>query len=215
MNNPFEAQDNTPEIIEAREAYRDDMQRRHDAPKSKQSERKKLRKIRDAKAMDMRHCGATYPEIAEECGYPSAQAAREAVGRGANKKYDEAATALRIHEDANLEEASRFVMGVIKADKPLPGMDDLEELLATADRRDVERAVESMLESVAQDVDRRLRAVDRIINIGARKGKLWGYDAPTKQEISGDAGIINVVFDSGVSAPSGMNEPELVIEPEG
>lgn len=214
MSEPTAPNEYTPQDFEARELYRDDMQRRHDTPKPKQSERKKLRKIRDSKAMDMRFGGATYPEIAEELDYPSAHSAREAIERATNKKYDEASTALRIHEDANLEEASRFVMGVIKADKPLPGMENLEELLATADRRDVERAVESMLEEVGQDVDRRLRAVDRIINIGARKGKLWGYDAPTKQEISGDAGIINVMFDSGIAPNGGMNEPELIVEPE-
>lgn len=198
----------------AKDAYQEDMQRRHDAPKQKQSTKKMLRKARDARAMEMRMSDATFPEIMEECGYPSVYAVRKAIDRAVNKAFDTNAEAMRIVEDNNLEVATRVVMDMIRADKPLPGLDQLEELLSTADRADVERAVERMVETASEDADRRLRAVDRIITIGARKGKLWGYDAPTKQEISGDAGIINVVFDAGVSAASGMDEPELVVEPK-
>lgn len=213
MENPFGVP-LTAEDLEAAAARREDLQRRRDAPEQKQSTRKTQRKARDTKAMKMRMDGATLPEIMEECGFKNTYAVRTALERATNKEFDETSTALRIVEDANLEEASRFVMDVIRAKRPLPGIEDLEELLMSADRRDVERSVERMIESAKNDADLRLRAVDRYIKIGERKGKIWGYDAPTKQEISGDSGIINVVFDSGVTASAGMSEPELVIEPE-
>lgn len=198
------------EEMRAREDFNNRKARHHRKTHSVGSPKAMARKKKARDGWDMRAGGATWEEIADTCGYLHAKAAYDAVTKYAAKHQMEANELYRHNEGARLETALSVVMGIIMGKEEIYGI----EQIANMDGPDQERALEKLAERIKKDAELKLKAMDRLVNIGGRMGKVFGYDAPTKLETSGTTGSITVEFSPAMSKPAVMNEPELTVEPQ-
>ncbi|QGZ17101.1 Rnase E [Arthrobacter phage DrYang] len=158
--------------------------------------------------------GKTWEQVAKLTGWNSRQTCYEACMRYL-EKHDKAEVDLyRDVEYSRLEKAATVIMGVIENDHIAVGIMPDESTLDELDSFTRNKYLEDLAEKVAKNVELKLKAVDRLVNVGARTGKVMGYDAPTKLEGNGMGGDITVTFAGAMNKPAEMAEPELIIEPE-
>lgn len=198
----------------------DEMRKQEDFNNRKARHHRKTHSVGSPKALtrkkmaldgwDMRNGGSTWQEIADQVGYPSARAAYDAVLRYVKKRELDAGELYRMNEGARLETAVSVVMGIITGQDEVYGL----EQIMTMDGPEQEDALERLAAKIKRDAELKLKAMDRLVNIGGRMGKVFGYDAPTKVENSGNGGHISVVFDGAMAKPLGMAEPEIIVEPK-
>jgi hypothetical protein len=124
---------------------------------------------RDAKACRLRSKGWTYPELAEHLGYPSSQAAREAVKRAMRHILAEPVEEMRAFELDRLDQLYRKVTGVLDADQPLVANGN----------------VVYHDDSTLPDLPLVLKAVEQALKIQARRAALAGLDSATKTQVQG------------------------------
>lgn len=161
---------------------------------------------------EMRADKATWDEVAATVGFSTPNAARLAVLAYARKKQFDAADQYRENEGSRLETALGVVMGIITDDAAVLGLD--LERVAELEGPEQAEMLDRLGERLKKDMELKLKAMDRLVTIGARMGKAFGYDAPTKVENSGTGGQITVMFDGAMAKPLAMAEPELIVEPQ-
>jgi hypothetical protein len=212
MNLEMDAAD-VPKVTEEmrqQEDFNNRKARHHRKTHSVASPKALTRKKMALDAWDMRNGGATWADIADKVGYPSPRAAYDAVLRYVKKRELDAGELYRMNEGARLETAIGVVMKIITDDVEVYGLDQIREM----DGYEQDQALEKLSEKLRKDAEIKLKAMDRLVNIGGRMGKVFGYDAPTKVENSGNSGHISVVFDGAMAKPLQMNEPEIIVEPQ-
>lgn len=170
------------------------------------------RKKMCADGWEMRANKATWEEVAATLGFATANAARLAVLAYARKKQFDAADQYRENEGSRLETALGVVMGIITDDAAVLGLD--LERVAELEGPEQAEMLDKLGERLKKDMELKLKAMDRLVSIGGRMGKAFGYDAPTKVENSGTGGQITVMFDAAMSKPLTMADPEIIVEPQ-
>lgn len=171
------------------------------------------RRARDANLVEMRAQGKTLQECADTLGFNSKQAAQQALERALSKREVSAAELLRQSEGARLETAVGVVMGIITEEYDAVGVAGLE-MLDALDGYERNKYIDAIVERIGKNAELKLKAMDRLVSLGGRAGKVFGYDAPTKLEGNGMGGNVTVMFDGAMAKPIGMAEPELIIEPQ-
>ncbi len=161
---------------------------------------------------NMRSDNATWEEVADTVGFSTPNAARLAVLAYARKKQFDAADQYRNNEGTRLETALGVVMGIITDDAAAFNLD--LERVAELEGPEQAGMLDRLADLLKKDAELKLKAMDRLVSIGGRMGKVFGYDAPTKVEASGAGGSITVMFDAGMAKAKGMAEPELIVEPQ-
>ncbi|AYD81496.1 Rnase E [Arthrobacter phage KBurrousTX] len=158
--------------------------------------------------------GLTWDQIAPRAGYNSKQACYEAVRKFMDKQDMEEVQLYRDVEYSRLEKAAKVVMGIIEDDDIATGIMPDEDHLDSLDTFTRNKYLDDIAERLEKSLELKLKAVDRLVNVGARTGKVMGYDAPTKLEGNGMGGDITVTFAGAMQKPAEMAEPELIIEPQ-
>lgn len=171
------------------------------------------RRLRDAELARMVADGSTLQAAADTLGFKSRQGAQAALERFLARNEMSAADMLRQTEGARLETAVEVVMGIITESYDAVGIKGLEAL-DELDSYEVDKRLESIAERLGKNAELKLKAMDRLVSLGGRAGKVFGYDAPTKVEGSGMGGDITVTFAGGMEKPPAMAEPAVIIEPQ-
>lgn len=122
-----------------------------------------------ADAIRLRITGLSYQAIADRLGYTDKSAAFKAVEAGRREVLTEPAEELVKLESMRLDAMLWNTTQILEA--------------AKADG----------------DAELVLKALDRQLRISERRARLHGLDAPTRTELSGDGGGIQVIFDSALA----------------
>ncbi|QEQ94503.1 hypothetical protein SEA_LINUS_2 [Arthrobacter phage Linus] len=200
------------EELEAAMKARKRRKQRKDGGKAGPSALRRRDRIIEALRM-RRDEGKTWEQVAKLNGWNSKQACYEAC-MNYLEKHDKAEIDLyRDVEYSRLEIAAEVIMGVIQDDLGVAGLVD-ENLIDEMDSYRRSKYLDDIAERVGKNVELKLKAVDRLVNVGARSGKILGYDAPTKLEGNGMGGDITVTFAGAMAKPAEMAEPEIIVEPE-
>jgi len=150
-------------------------------------------------AVELKAAGRTNQQIADQLGYADRSSVSKAVSAALSRAGQLGVDELRAVQDVQLGVAMQVVFEVLNRVFPqvvIPkGMDAGEGRVW----------VEKVADAVEGRQELRLKAVDRLVRISDRAGKLHGLDAPIKTEVSGD-GSISVLF-SAALAP--VVRPEL------
>ncbi|AOZ64668.1 hypothetical protein SEA_CHOCOLAT_2 [Arthrobacter phage Chocolat] len=173
------------------------------------------RRDRIIEALRMRRDeGKTWEQVAKLNGWNSKQACYEAC-MNYLEKHDKAEIDLyRDVEYSRLEKAAEVVMGIIESDNAVLDMMMEETSIDMLDGYQRNKYLDEVADRVGKNVELKLKAVDRLVNVGTRTGKILGYDAPTKLEGNGMGGDITVTFAGAMAKPAEMAEPEIIVEPE-
>ncbi|ALY09848.1 hypothetical protein SEA_JAYCOOKIE_2 [Arthrobacter phage JayCookie] len=173
------------------------------------------RRDRIIEALRMRRDeGKTWEQVAKLNGWNSKQACYEAC-MNYLEKHDKAEIDLyRDVEYSRLEKAAEVVMGIIESDNAVLDMMMDETSIDMLDGYQRNKYLDEVADRVGKNVELKLKAVDRLVNVGTRTGKILGYDAPTKLEGNGMGGDITVTFAGAMAKPAEMAEPEIIVEPE-
>lgn len=202
----------TEELESAMKARKRRKQRR-DGGKAGPSALKRRDRIIEALRM-RRDEGKTWEQVAKLNGWNSKQACYEAC-MNYLEKHDKAEIDLyRDVEYSRLEKAAEVVMGIIESDNAVLDMMLDEHTIADMDGYQRNKYLDDVADRVGKNVELKLKAVDRLVNVGTRTGKILGYDAPTKLEGNGMGGDITVTFAGAMAKPAEMAEPEIIVEPE-
>jgi len=130
--------------------------------------------IRDAEALRLRAQDWTYQDIADHLGYDSKATAYGAVKKRLTEIKADAVDELRGIEDQKLTIGFTEVFRILNADYDIP--DHLE-------------TVAEAVAYLSKDAELKLKAIDRLDKLSARRAKLMGLDAPQKTEITGAGGF--------------------------
>lgn len=185
---------------------------RRNGPKSGPAALKRRDRIVEALRL-RRDEGKTWEQIAPLTGFNSKQTVYSACMKFLDKRDMDEIDLYRDVEYSRLEKASEVIMGVITDDLGVVGLID-ENLIDEMDGYRRSKYLDDLADRVAGRIETKLKAIDRLVTVGTRTGKILGYDAPTKLEGNGMGGDITVTFAPAMDKPAEMAEPELIIEPE-
>lgn len=129
-----------------------------------------------ADAIRLRIGGSSYDQIADQLGYANRSAAFKAVEAGRLAILAEPAGELITYETERLDAMQATAWQVLDKAK------------------------------ASGDHELALKAIDRVVRICESPRRLLGLDAPTRTDIIGDGGGIQVIFDSAL-APRQCQEP--------
>ncbi|ASX98673.1 hypothetical protein SEA_COLUCCI_2 [Arthrobacter phage Colucci] len=186
---------------------------RRNGPKSGPAALKRRDRIIEALRI-RREEGKTWEQVAALTGFPSRQSCYAACMKYLDKKDLEEIDLYRDVEYSRLEKASEVIMGILTDDLGAAGFLLDEHDIDDMDGFRRNKYLEDVAERVNKNMETKLKAIDRLVNVGARTGKILGYDAPTKLEGNGMGGDITVTFAPAMAKPAEMAEPEMIIEPE-
>lgn len=137
------------------------------------------------KALLLRQEGKSYPQIATECGFNSRQAAHAAVMR-----------LVKRHESEGVEE-----MRALEGTR----LDRLQSLIWPDEAALSPEAVEKMdLKQLIAAKETLLATVDRLLRLSERRSRLFGLDAPVRNEVTG---LIGFTVDLGLDDDGDAHRP--------
>ncbi|AIZ01787.1 hypothetical protein ArV1_100 [Arthrobacter phage vB_ArtM-ArV1] len=186
---------------------------RRNGPKSGPAALKRRDRIIEALRL-RRDEGKTWDQIAPLTGFNSRQSCYAACMKFLDKRDLLEIDLYRDVEYSRLEIAAQVVMGIIQDDTAAAGILLDEHDIDDMDGFRRNKYLDDVAERVGKTLETKLKAIDRLVNVGARAGKILGYDAPTKLEGNGMGGDITVTFAPAMNKPAEMAEPEMIIEPE-
>lgn len=126
---------------------------------------------RRSKAVDMRIAGASFKAIAEACGYKTASAACQDVGRALEHAVAAQTRSVEVYREEELQRLDALLTKAWAV---------LERAHVTVSHG---RIVKDDMDEPILDDSPVLQAIDRVLKIQERKAKFLGLDAPQRHEV--------------------------------
>lgn len=140
---------------------------------------------RDMKALRLRQEGKTYSQIARECEFNSRQTAFAAVMRLVKRHEAEGVDEMRALEGTRLDRLQSLIW---------PDEDTL--FLEAAEKMELKQLIAAK--------ETLLATVDRLLRISERRSRLFGLDAPVRNEVTG---LIGFTVDLGLDDDGDAHRP--------